>query len=186
MFSFSSLGMTLDPSSAPINDLVRLKPSVFLIASTGAPLATWRQPWTGGRRLPQHFYIGQHNLGTSANSWEDITLTGNDKTVQKSRTLNLIIFYLVQLCFEFSLRVLLLGGEAVLIGVGICDILGISELGHRLATVHVGLEDGLQLEKLAAVGSWPMVQPTLVTSSRTRPPVTRVAHSRTLKMYNTI
>jgi len=74
-----------------------------------------------------------------------------------------------------------LGGEAVFVGVGIGHVLGISELGHRLAAVHVGLEDGLQLEKLAAVGSWLMVQPALVATGRTRPPVSRVAHSRTLK-----
>jgi hypothetical protein len=74
-----------------------------------------------------------------------------------------------------------LGGETVLVGVRIGHILGISELGHRLAAVHVGLEDGLQLKKLAAIGSWLVVQPALVATGRTRPPVSRVAHCRTLK-----
>jgi hypothetical protein len=64
--------MALDSSSAALDDLVRLHAAVFLATtSAGAPLAAW----TGGRLLLQHFYVGQHNLGASTDSWQNITLS---------------------------------------------------------------------------------------------------------------
>jgi hypothetical protein len=92
--------------------------------------------------------------------------------------------YLVQFGLKFSIRVLLLSGEAILAGGRVSDVLGVGEFGHRLATRHVGLEDGLQLEELVGGRLRPVVEPPFHSTRGTRPSVTRVAHRRTLKLIS--
>jgi hypothetical protein len=78
--------MALNSGSAALDDFVRLQAAVFLAtADAGAPLAAGRQPWTGGRLLFQHFYIGQHNLGASTDSRQDITLSTEITAFNKSK-----------------------------------------------------------------------------------------------------